>query len=206
MRETLITNDVDLLTTFKCNWDCEYCIVDTHRQPEITTEMLMKKVDSIEPNSIVKLFGGEPGMLSKKVVKEVIEKLEAKNCELMLSTNGLFMERHYEYCDRFVNILYHCSEDLDEEDHNFKRYPEFEEIEYQLTVTDNNYHKLEAFLDANKDIKFSVFGATSNPIPVIGNTLAKRKTLEIMMKHKDRLNKKCWKNLFSHCDKISESL
>lgn len=204
MKETLIRHDIDLMLTYKCNWFCEYCIVDTHNQPEITTEMLYKKVDAIHDNSIVNLFGGEPGMLTKTVITRIMDTFEEKNCELMLSTNGLFIEKFPEYLDRFENILYHCTEDLDEYD--FKRYPELNNLEYQVTVTDNNYHKLEGLLDANPDIKFSVFGATSNPMKVNGNTLSKRRTLEIMMKHKDRLNKKCWKNLFSHCDKASETI
>ena len=29
--------EIEIVVTYKCNWNCSYCCVDTHNQPEPTT-------------------------------------------------------------------------------------------------------------------------------------------------------------------------
>ena len=51
-----------LYITFKCNWSCDYCIMDTHNIKE--PENILDLVNNIPLNSKGCITAGEPGMAS----------------------------------------------------------------------------------------------------------------------------------------------
>ena len=74
---------------------------------------MLDNASKVQSNSIVTLFGGEPGLASKELVEKCINILEEKNCTLYLETNGQFIEKYPDLLSHFTEVLYHCSEDLD---------------------------------------------------------------------------------------------
>jgi hypothetical protein len=192
-----MNNDFDLYITW--DWNCEYCIVNTHNNPKIHNDDLIKSCNNIPEKSVVKIIGGEPGMASKNTLEMIFNILDKKNCTYTLATNGLFLKRYPEYVSKFSAILYHCSENLLE--HDFERY---ENIDYQITVTDNNLCNLEDFLASNKDLIFNLFAASRSPIPVKGNTLSKKNAIKILMKYRKQLTKECIKSILGRCGSMAE--
>lgn len=77
---------------------------------------MLRKLERIPPNTIVTLFGGEPGLVDRSHVIQYIDILEKKNCTLYLETNGIFMKKYPDLLSRFKEILYHCSQELDIDD------------------------------------------------------------------------------------------
>ena len=73
-----------IMVTYDCNWDCSFCITDTHSKPKVKREDLKKKINDVVPNSEVSLSGGEPGLLPKKDMEWCIEILKEKNVKLLL--------------------------------------------------------------------------------------------------------------------------
>lgn len=200
----MIDSDYDLYLTHKCNWFCEYCVIDTHNLPYLSTETVLKNLEEIPNNARVKLFGGEPGMAQPELVHKVMQRLKEKNCSTFLSTNGLFLKRFPEYNNSFDEILYHCSETL--EDPNFERYENFNNIKYQITVSDKDYVNLDNFLKYNNDLKFSIYSAQQGPITKDGNTLSRKYTIEIVKKYMKQINRDSLQNLFNVCNNEAEML
>lgn len=174
----------ELFVTYKCNWHCEYCIVDTHNR-NVDIEDVYREVKYIPEGTRVALIGGEPGMLSKDQVVKIIKELQEKNCPLELMTNGLFLEKYPEHIKDFEYILYHCSENLD---NDIKVYKE-KNIEHQLTITDNNFKNLDSFFEKYPNIKFRVFGASKSPIKKEGNFLSMKNKVKLGTKYKDHITK-----------------
>lgn len=179
-----------LVITFKCNWNCNYCIVDTHNQPEISMDRIMKHIEGIDNNSFVSLQGGEPGMLSSKDMKTIFDALNEKNTKIHVSTNGLFIEKHKEFLKDVSIISYHCSEDLDTakgiDTYDLTEYGV--ELDYLLTVTDSNYSNIGYFLDTYPDIDFAIFGADKAMVNgKEGHFLSKVNAMKIVSKYKNRI-------------------
>lgn len=130
-------NDVELVLTFKCDWDCDYCLVDTHAQPDMEYEEVLHRANAIEPNSEVTFSGGEPGLLPKRRLLQLIKILKDKGCVLDILTNGLFIKKHIDLIDNFEEVLYHCVEYLG----NDIQFPNLDQdkVTYILVVTDENF-------------------------------------------------------------------
>ena len=156
-----IIGEIEVETTHKCNWHCPYCAIKTHTLPEITDDELIKKIDGIPHGSNVTISGGEPGLLARPMVEYMLSKLIERDCILYLNTNGTFLERYPEYIDSFRQIMYHCSENLDNSD--IIRYKN-ENIRYMIIVNDDNINKLDGFLSRFNDICFDIVAATYNNI------------------------------------------
>ena len=96
----------------RCNWDCDYCIAGTQRRynkdkPIITKTIFNGMLEDLEEtsyklvnnpksvgsdnNSLV-LSGGEPGLLSREEILQVIHRIHP-NVELTVNTNGLFLQK-----------------------------------------------------------------------------------------------------------------
>lgn len=155
-----VKGEIEVELTHKCNWNCEYCAIHVHSLPEITEQDAIKKVESIHYGSFVTLSGGEPGLLSRTTVERCIEVLQSKSCTICLNTNGEFIRRYPDLLDRFYEIVYHCSQDLNADDVIFR--PNMQNIHYMVIVTDNNVHRLREFLARNNDLKFDIVEATYN--------------------------------------------
>ena len=104
---------------------------------------MVAKVKSIPACSYVTLSGGEPGMIDRHYILEIMQILVDKSCIVNLNTNGLFLKRYPDIADTFNSIVYHCSEDLDGGIETVKTRCE---LRHMIVVTDDNFHKLKAFL------------------------------------------------------------
>lgn len=177
------------MLTRQCNWRCEYCAVkNKHDQGNgpLLDDDVLTNANKVPNNSIVTLFGGEPGLAKLELIEQCIKILEDKRCTLYLETNGLFIEKFPELLCHFHEILYHCSEDLDEEDQilgtSFKR------IRYMIIVHDRNIGKLESFLKKHGDIKFDIVEATyPYPMEMDGPRLSKDNKEMIIEKFTSRM-------------------
>ncbi len=102
----------ELSVTNRCNWHCDYCLVDTHERDFLRFGTVLDKIDLMKNNSSVTLSGGEPGMLANVEVQNLFEKLNKKNITIDLLTNGLFLDWHSDYLTSIGEVFYHCVEDL----------------------------------------------------------------------------------------------
>lgn len=118
---------------------------------------MIAKVKSIPNHSYVTLSGGEPGMIDRSYVLEIMQILTDKSCIVNLNTNGLFLKRYLDIADAFNSIVYHCSEDLDKRIETFKTRCE---LRYMIVVTDDNFHRLNTFLTYHNDVKFDIVPAS----------------------------------------------
>lgn len=190
--------------TFKCNWDCDYCIMDTHNQNE--PQNIIENAKSINNNSFVSISGGEPGLGKKNIVEEVFAILINKNCTIHLNTNGVFLEKFPHLLKHVNSITYHCSEYLD--DPNFKRYPHLEQLSYEITVTDDMMEKLDNFFEKNSDLQFLVFSADKkyNKYGKVNKHLSKANIIKIYKKYKKFILNESLSKLFESCKNNSISL
>ncbi len=98
----------------RCNWDCDYCIAGTQRRynknkPALTEERfkkMLKDIDEMSTELVINsrdktnitndrsfvLSGGEPGLLSREEILQVIHRIHP-NVELTVNTNGLFLQK-----------------------------------------------------------------------------------------------------------------
>ena len=152
-----MSDSVELNITFNCNWNCDYCISDTHKQKEKSIESVIKEIDEFpEEVRSVSLSGGEPGLLPKKHIDIIIKKLKEKKLTIDLMTNGLFLERYAEYIEYIDEIFYHCVEDPSKKD-SFKKYADIMSKEnryYVLVITNENFDDVQYYIDSYNDIKF----------------------------------------------------
>ena len=180
--------EIEIVVTYKCNWNCSYCCVDTHNQPEPTTNEVDNKFLKITKDSNITLSGGEVGLLSKDRIVSILNKLkEIGVASISLNTNGLFLKKYPELIEEFQTILYHSSPELDEDD-EILRFPDNKNIEYLLIVTDDILPKLDKFLSKNSDLIFNVVGA-SNPIGINKPILSKENRRFLMKKFSNRITK-----------------
>ncbi len=173
--------------TFECNWNCEYCIVDTHNKnkPIIDYDYINNIINKIPQGSNCSFGGGEPGMANSELIEYLFNKLEKKNCKISITTNGLFMKLYPEYYNRIVSYFYHCSENIVIDDINF--YKDIDnKIEYMIVVSDNNIKRLESFLEFYKDINITLYSARRSPIKKEGNTLSIRNDYKLQLLYKSK--------------------
>ena len=147
-----------LITTYKCNWDCDYCCVDTHNQPEPSRERVLELANRVQPDSHVTLLGGEPGMLEEEMLVTLLELFEAKNCDVSVATNGLFFIKFPQHLHRIHRFHYHCSLTLKNTVYQPPNHEELS-IKYLIIVTDESFPRLDAFLTKNSHIAFTVTAA-----------------------------------------------
>lgn len=156
------TRGVEIVVTYKCNWNCDYCLVDTHNQPLRPFKEVKEDAINLPPNTEVTLAGGETGMLPKRHLIELIEILKNKNCDLDLLTNGLFIKKHPELLDHFKEVFYHCVEYLTD-DHSIE-FPDLDKTKflYVLVVVDEDLKNgaLLKMMDRYPNIKFLILPDT----------------------------------------------
>lgn len=174
--------EIELVITWVCQWHCEYCCVDTHNRPKLSFDEVKKKLEKVIPGYLVTLSGGEPGSLKREQIEFILNELEKKGCELSINTNGLFIKKYPDLLDRFSIILYHCSQDIDVDDEIIID----DRLEYQLIVTDNNFHKLGAFLEKHSNLTFHLVPA-SNPENISGPELSLENKHEMLKLYHSRM-------------------
>lgn len=104
-------------------------------------------------------------------LEKAITSLEAKQSELYLETNGLFIHRYPDLLSRFYEVLYHCSRELDPDDVVLDT--DHPRMRYILVVHDGNARKLPAFAAAHPGKKWDVVEATY-PFERTGPVLSKQ--------------------------------
>jgi organic radical activating enzyme len=189
--------EIELVVTWVCNWHCDYCCVDTHNRPILTMEEVKEKLDKIIPGYNVTLSGGEVGSMKRADIEFILDELEKKNCKPSINTNGLFIKRYRDLLPRFETILYHCSEDLDPDDEIIM--DSTLNLQYLLIVTDNNFHKLDAFLNKYPDIEFSLVAATL-PDGITGTTLSTKLKHAMLARHHKRMSEESKLRVFKEKD------
>jgi organic radical activating enzyme len=180
----------------RCNWDCDYCIAGTQRRynknkPALTEERfkkMLKDIDEMSTELVINsrdktnitndrsfvLSGGEPGLLSREEILQVIHRIHP-NVELTVNTNGLFLQKIdtkiFELMVRTFkafNIRWHLFEDsscilesplpginIAKKFYEFQDYLPY--IEFQMLLTDkeiaNNLIDSDKFKDLLKMFK-----------------------------------------------------
>lgn len=152
-----VKNEIEVELTHKCNWNCPYCAIQTHSLPDISNKEMITKIKQIQRNSFVTLSGGEPGTLDKRQICNIIDILQQKSCVINLNTNGLFLQRYLDLTSNFNQIIYHCSENLD---NIVKQFDVQCELRYMIVITDDNFSKLDTFLRKHTDIIFDIIPAS----------------------------------------------
>lgn len=194
-------NEFAVTITYKCNWSCQYCAVRNKHdyKPDLKHDEVLQKLEKIPPNTIVTLFGGEPGLVSKTHVIQYMDILEKKNCTLYLETNGLFIKKYPDLLCRFGEILYHCSQELDIDDQILR--PPVSNIRYMLIVHDKNINKLKAFLDKNNDLIFDIVEATyPYPDEMDGPRLSKSGKMKLILEFGSRMTRESFHRLLNGKD------
>lgn len=179
-----VPNEVEIELTHKCNWDCRYCAIRTHSLPVISEEEALGKVKAAAGKfQTVTFSGGEPGLLSKEILEQMIKAVEDSGSVLCINTNGTFIRKYPDMVSRFDEVIYHCSCDLDDTLHV---YPQFNNIRYMLVVDDVNYPRLKRYLDSSPDVVFDVVPASYEPGDV-RKQLSVFNRMEIVKKFSDRI-------------------
>ena len=119
--------------------------------------------------------------------------LKNKNCQPSVNTNGTFIRKYRDLCFEMECILYHCSENIDSNDALI--FDNELDIEYLLIVTDNNFHRLEDFLNKDPDTTFNLVAAT-NPKGVDGPTLSAKNKHEMIKRFYKRMTKESIRRVF----------
>ena len=139
-------NTVCLHVTWRCNWDCDYCITDTHNKPKLGESELWSKISQVPWGSDVSLTGGEPGLVPLKKWNIIIPYLKKHCNSVNMNTNGLFLQKYwnelYHDIDHFV---YHCSQDMEEPIQYYPPDPRGK-IEYSVIITSRNKDNLPGFM------------------------------------------------------------
>lgn len=175
-----------LTVTNKCNWNCSYCISETHTNDRQFEEAL-ELAKNIPENSDVSISGGEPGLLKTSQIILIIDILNQKNCKITIKSNGQIY-KHHEVLSRINKVIYHCSENLNIEDEIIKDYKDI--TDFIVVITDNNISKLNNFLKKHDDINIRLVPAFHK------EPLSKSNIINLYKNFKNRLNNEELKDLF----------
>lgn len=126
--------EVELSLTNKCQWHCDYCVADIHNQPLRPYEDVLGEAKEISPCTEVTFSGGEPGLLKKEQIMELIGILKSKGCPIDLLTNGLFIKRFPDLLKHFGKVHYHCIEYIGDD----IEFPDRDDVIYCVVVEDKN--------------------------------------------------------------------
>lgn len=195
---TVKPDSFTIITTYNCNWDCSYCIIDTHKRNKVSPinkQMLLDKIALVTQNAEVSLSGGEPGLVDPETMAKVFDRLVELNCNIDVFTNGLFIKRYGDkYLQYIDELLYHCVEYLD---HDIE-FPDLdqERVTYVIIVTNDNHHQVDDFLDRYPHITFKLACNSKH-----GQTLTRGDAFKLFMRNKHRIDEDSFETLFRyHCD------
>jgi len=178
----------ELSVTFKCNWNCDYCISNTHSQSEKVLESVLDEIRNL-PDDVksVTISGGEPGMLSKDNLGTIISMLKERDLRIDLMTNGLFFKNHPEFLQDLDEIFYHVVEDLSSKK-DFKLYANIMNKDnryYVLVAINESLKNIQYYIDNYPEIKFLILGDYRG-----SNMIKIKEFLKFISYNKDRINKR----------------
>ena len=173
-------NIFEIEITYKCNWNCEYCCVQTHTKKALSNEEIINNLKKSSNNFIdlnggaLTISGGEPSLADSKLIKEIYNLSKEYNFQLSLNSNGrIFYPKVYSIFKdimKDIEINWHVSENCKwfEDIHWILSLIEKDSLNVQpmLVVTNNNVINLDNFMDkwtkTAKTIKILIVPA-SNP-------------------------------------------
>ena len=188
-----VPDEAEIELTHLCNWNCRYCAICTRSLPAISEEEAVEKVRFAAGKfKTVTFSGGEPGLLSRKILEFMIKCVKDSGSALCINTNGTFIEKYPDMVSLFDEVVYHCSEDLDD---TLKTYPRFRNIRYMLVIDDFNLVKVKPYLDANPDVVFDIVPASYEPGDP-RKPLSARGRMEIAREFRGRITPESYRRLF----------
>ena len=170
-------NIFEIEITYKCNWNCEYCCVQTHTKKALSNEEIINNLKKSSNNFIdlnggaLTISGGEPSLADSKLIKEIYNLSKEYNFQLSLNSNGrIFYPKVYSIFKdimKDIEINWHVSENCKwfEDIHWILSLIEKDSLNVQpmLVVTNNNVINLDNFMDKwTKTTKILIVPA-SNP-------------------------------------------
>ena len=170
-------NIFEIEITYKCNWNCEYCCVQTHTKRALSNEKILNNLKESSNNFIdlnggaLTISGGEPSLTDPELIKEIYNLSKEHNFQLSLNTNGrIFYPNIYPIFKdmlKDIEINWHVSEKCDWFDkiNWILSLIEKDSLKVQpmLVVTNKNIINLDTFMvNWPKDIKILIVPA-SNP-------------------------------------------
>ena len=102
-----------LTITSSCNWDCKWCIAETNlsanreKKRKWDSNLMIKASNTLERipvdkyNSIT-LTGGEPGLVHKDLLIDLLRKGYSKDLIIDINTNGTIFKWFNDYVDAYV--------------------------------------------------------------------------------------------------------
>ena len=189
--------EVELICCSECNWNCDYCCVDTHSLPDISNKLILRKLKLIKEKYQgynITLSGGEVGTMSKEDILLITDYLDELKCSISLNTNGLFLKKYPELAHKFDYVLYHCSEDLITKPDYNAVFRFNANVEYMIVVSDNNINNLDKFLTDNACTTFHLVAATQ-PQGGLEVTLSNKNRYKIMKKQYRNISQESLKRL-----------
>ena len=194
-----IKNEYVLALTYKCNWNCSYCAVRNGKDPRPDAENdIFQRAETIPDNSNVTLTGGEPGLLSRELLENVISFFESKNCSLWMETNGIFLKNFPDLVKRFTEILYHCTENVGENDVVLRCYGA-DNIRYLIIATDENCSRIGDFIRRNPGLKFDII-PVSYPYEITGPALSSGNRYDVLFRYREFMTDDSKKRMFKDKD------
>jgi hypothetical protein len=118
--------------------------------------------------------------------------IKSTNSNLCINTNGTFIEKYPDLVEKFDEIIYHCSQDLDDE---LKDYPYFSNIRYMLVIDDINILKLDNYLNKYLNITFDIVPA-SYEFNDIRRPLSMKNRMYIVKNFNNRITLDSYRRLF----------
>ena len=173
-------NIFEIEITYKCNWNCEYCCVQTHTKKALSNEEIINNLKKSSNNFIdlnggaLTISGGEPSLADSKLIKEIYNLSKEYNFQLSLNSNGrIFYPKVYPIFKdiiKDIEINWHVSENCEwfENINWILSLIEKDSLNVQpmLVVTNNNVINLDNFMNkwtrTTKTIKILIVPA-SNP-------------------------------------------
>lgn len=113
VQNTKIKKNLCLTITSSCNWDCKWCIAETNlsASPEnrrkwdgnlmIKASNTLDRIPADKYNSIT-LTGGEPGLVPKDLLINLLRKSYSKGLTIDINTNGTIFKWFNDYVDAYV--------------------------------------------------------------------------------------------------------
>ena len=96
-----VQNEIEIELTHRCNWNCRYCAIQTHKLPAISENIALEKVKLIVGKyDTITFSGGEPGLLSRDILEQMISYVKNTNSKLCINTNGTFTvcQHYFRHC------------------------------------------------------------------------------------------------------------
>lgn len=145
----------EINVTLACNWKCDYCSMKERLNAKTDWNKIINLAASVPRGSALTISGGEPGLLPRYRINELLG--ATSNLNLMLNTNGEFIKRYPDLVKKFARINLHVDIGKPILRGSFN---------YVLIATKTNQAALYDFCLENKDLKFDIIPSSHNDFSV----------------------------------------